>query len=82
MKKLGASITSILASTIILTIIFQILLNVMGHDMILPLNISMAILGGSIGTIGIFIIHLPSDKLFVILKRKFNNRVSINNQSL
>jgi drug/metabolite transporter (DMT)-like permease len=75
MKKLGASITSILASsTIILTIIFQVLLNLMGHTMILPLNISMAILGGSIGIIGIIIIHINSDKLFVILhgKSKYN----------
>ena len=73
LKKLGASITSILASsTIILTIIFQVLLNLMGHTMILPLNISMAILGGSIGITGIIIIHIPSDKLFVILNGKFN----------
>ena len=82
MKKLGASITSILASsTIILTIIFQVLLNLMGHTMILPLNISMAILGGSIGIIGIIIIHIPSDKLCVILNGKFNynNRIPVKN---
>jgi len=83
MKKLGASITSILASsTIILTIIFQVLLNLMGHAMILPLNISMAILGGSIGITGIFIIHLPSYKLSVILNGKFNNKVDLKNQGL
>lgn len=85
MKKLGASITSILASsTIILTIIFQVLLNLMGHAMILPLNISMAILGGSIGIIGIIIIHIPSDKLFVILNGKFNynNRIPLKNQRI
>jgi hypothetical protein len=84
MKKLGASITSILASsTIILTIIFQVLLNLMGHAMILPLNISMAILGGSIGIIGIIIIHIPSDK-FVILNGKFNynNRIPVKNQRI
>ena len=82
-KKLGASITSILASsTIILTIIFQVLLNMMGHAMILPLNISMAILGGSIGIIGIIIIHIPSDKLFVILNGKFKNKIYIKNRSL
>jgi drug/metabolite transporter (DMT)-like permease len=81
MKKLGASITSILASsTIILTIIFQVLLNLMGHAMILPLNISMAILGGSIGIIGIIIIHIDSDKLFVILHGKFKyNKINIKN---
>jgi drug/metabolite transporter (DMT)-like permease len=82
MKKLGASITSILASsTIILTIIFQVLLNLMGHTMILPLNISMAILGGSIGIIGIIIIHIPSDKLCVFLNGKFNynNRIPVKN---
>ena len=81
MKKLGASITSILASsTIILTIIFQVLLNLMGHAMILPLNISMAILGGSIGIIGIIIIHIDSDKLFVILHGKFKyNKIDIKN---
>src|SRR5215208_4394533 len=83
MKKLGASITSILASsTIILTIIFQVLLNLMGHAMILPLNISMAILGGSIGIIGIIIIHIPSDKLFVILNSKFKNKIYIKKRSL
>jgi drug/metabolite transporter (DMT)-like permease len=85
MKKLGASITSILASsTIILTIIFQVLLNLMGHAMILPLNISMAILGGSIGIIGIIIMHIPSDRLFVILNGKFNynNKIPVKNQRI
>ena len=83
LKNLGASITSILASsTIILTIIFQVFLTMMGHAMILPLNISMAILGGSIGIIGIFIIHLPSDKLFVILNGKFKNKIYIKNHSM
>ena len=83
-KKLGASITSILASsTIILTIIFQVLLNMMGNAMILPLNISMAILGGSIGILGIIIIHIPSDKLFVTLNGKFKyNKMFIKNRSL
>jgi hypothetical protein len=42
----------------------------------------MAILGGSIGIIGIFIIHLPSDKLFVILNGKFKNKIYIKNHSL
>ena len=80
-KKLGASITSILASsTIILTIIFQVLLSMMGNAMILPLNISMAILGGSIGILGIIIIHIPSDKLFVTLNGKFKyNKMFIKN---
>ena len=80
-KKLGASITSILASsTIILTIIFQVLLNMMGHAMILPLNISIAILGGSIGILGIITIHLPSDKLSVTLNGKFKyNKMFIKN---
>jgi drug/metabolite transporter (DMT)-like permease len=84
LKKLGASITSILASsTIILTIIFQVLLNLMGHTMILPLNISMAILGGSIGIIGIIIIHINSDKLFVILHGKSKyNKINIKNQRI
>ena len=78
-KKLGASITSILASsTIILTIIFQVLLNMMGHAMILPLNISIAILGGSIGIIGIIIIHLPSDKLLLFLSVTLNGKFKYN----
>ena len=78
-KKLGASITSILASsTIILTIIFQVLLNMMGHAMILPLNISIAILGGSIGIIGIIIIHLPSDKLLFLLPVTLNGKFKYN----
>jgi drug/metabolite transporter (DMT)-like permease len=84
LKKLGASITSILASsTIILTVIFQILFTLMGHAMILPLNISMAILGGSIGILGIIIIHIPSDKLLLLsvtLKGKFKyNKMFIKN---
>ena len=79
-KKLGASITSILASsTIILTIIFQVLLNMMGHAMILPLNISIAILGGSIGIIGIIIIHLPSDKLLLSLSVTLNGKFKYKN---
>ena len=80
LKKLGASITSILASsTIILTIIFQVSLNLIGYTMILPLNISMAILGGLIATLGIIFIHLPSDKLFSMIKRKHNDKLYINN---
>jgi drug/metabolite transporter (DMT)-like permease len=79
LKKLGASITSILASsTIILTIIFQVLFNLMGHAMILPLNISMAILGGSIGIIGIIIIHIPSDKLLLLLSVTLNGKFKYN----
>jgi hypothetical protein len=52
--------------------------------MILPLNISMAILGGSIGIIGIIIIHIPSDKLFVSLNGKFNynNRTLVKHRKI
>ena len=54
----------------------------MGHAMILPLNISVAIIGGSIGILGIIIIHLPSNKLSVTLNGKFKNKIYIKNRSL
>ena len=83
LKKLGASITSILASsTIILTIIFQVLLNLTGYAMILPLNISIAILGGVIGTLGILIIHLPSDKLLIMVNSKHIDKLYIKKKKI
>ena len=77
MKRIGASLTSVLASsTIILTILFQVLLFMIGYDLILPLNIPLAVLGGSIGIIGIFIIHLPP-KLLLVKSKKYHTLPSI-----
>ena len=57
-KRIGASLTSTIASSrILLTLIFQILLTQLGIRNTLPDNIFLALLGGILGITGIIIIH-------------------------
>ncbi|HET9807579.1 MAG TPA: DMT family transporter [Nitrososphaeraceae archaeon] len=57
-KRIGASLTSTIASSrILLTLIFQILLTQLGIRNTLPDNIFLALMGGILGITGIIIIH-------------------------
>lgn len=57
-KRIGASLTSTIASSrILLTLIFQILLTQLGIRNTLPDNIFLALIGGILGITGIIIIH-------------------------
>ena len=57
-KRIGASLTSTIASSrILLTLILQILLTQIGIRNTLPDNIFLALIGGILGITGIVIIH-------------------------
>ena len=57
-KRIGASLTSTIASSrILLTLILQILLTQLGIKNTLPDNIFLALIGGILGITGIIIIH-------------------------
>jgi drug/metabolite transporter (DMT)-like permease len=57
-KRIGASLTSTIASSrILLTLIFQILLTQIGIRNNLPDNVYLALLGGILGVAGIIVIH-------------------------
>jgi drug/metabolite transporter (DMT)-like permease len=61
-KRIGASLTSTIASSrILLTLIFQILLTQLGIRNTLPDNIFLALIGGILGITGIIIIHTQFD---------------------
>ena len=58
-KRIGASLTSTIASSrILLTLIIQILLTQIGIRNILPDNVFLALIGGTLGITGIIIIHM------------------------
>lgn len=58
LSRIGASMTSVIASfSILLTILFQLALLRFGIDAILPSNVVLAIAGGTLGVLGIFLIH-------------------------
>lgn len=57
-KRIGASLTSTIASSrILLTLIIQIVLTQIGIRNTLPDNIFLAVIGGTLGITGIIIIH-------------------------
>ena len=59
LSRIGASITATIgSSSILITIIIQITLRQLGITSNLPENIILAIIGGIIGFLGIYIIHL------------------------
>ena len=56
--RIGASLTSTIGSlSILLTLIFQLLLIWVGIKMLLPPNIPLAVAGGTLGVLGIYVIH-------------------------
>jgi drug/metabolite transporter (DMT)-like permease len=65
LNRIGASLTSTIASSnILLTIFLQLVLKGFGIKANLPENIRLAIPGGAMGLVGIYLIHTEKDILF------------------
>jgi len=59
LRKIGASITSIIASSAyLMTIMIQLTLRELGVETILPENIPLLVVGGLLGLLGISLIHM------------------------
>lgn len=70
LSNIGASLTATVgSSSILITVIIQMVLKEFGITTHLPENIFLAILGGVIGFLGIYIIHIP-DYSIDITKRE------------
>lgn len=64
LSRIGPSLTATIGSSnILITVIIQIILKELGYPSHLPENIQLAILGGVIGFIGIYVIHIPNYSL-------------------
>jgi len=58
LSRIGASLTSVIGSfSIILTLIFQLVMHWLNVQVVLPDNILLAMTGGILGVIGIYVIH-------------------------
>ena len=58
LRKIGASITSVIASSAyLMTIMIQLMLSEFGLKTILPENITLLVVGGLLGLLGIILIH-------------------------
>lgn len=69
LRRIGASLTATIgSSSILITVIIQIMLKELGFTSRLPEHILLAILGGIVGFLGIYIIHMP-DFLIPLTKR-------------
>jgi drug/metabolite transporter (DMT)-like permease len=65
LSRIGASLTSTIASSnILLTILLQLIFREFGIRAILPENIPLAVLGATMGIFGIYIIHVENNILF------------------
>ena len=61
LSRIGASLTSTIgASSILMTVMLQLILREFGINTHLPENIFLAIFGGVTGFLGIYVIHIPS----------------------
>jgi drug/metabolite transporter (DMT)-like permease len=68
LSRIGASITATIgSSSILITIIIQIMLRELGVKTHLPENIFIAVVGGIIGFLGIYIIHMHDRPISVKL---------------
>ena len=68
LRKIGASITSIIASSAyLMTIMIQLTLRELGLKTILPENIPLLVVGGLLGLVGIILIH--KDTIIVSFRR-------------
>jgi drug/metabolite transporter (DMT)-like permease len=66
LSRIGASLTATLgSSSILITIVLQIILKEFGINSHLPENIFLAILGGVTGFLGIYVIHIPSHSMSI-----------------
>ena len=69
LSRIGATLTSTIgSSSILMTVVLQIILKELGITSHLPENIFLAILGGVTGFLGIYVIHFPDH--FVSLTKK------------
>ncbi|MDW0169561.1 MAG: EamA family transporter [Nitrososphaeraceae archaeon] len=69
LSRIGAALTGTIgSSSILLTLVFQVILKQFGLDVNLPQNILIAGLGSVFGFIGIFIVHMR-DYNFIKIKR-------------
>lgn len=69
LSRIGAALTGTIgSSSILLTLVFQVILKQFGSDVNLPQNILIAGLGSVFGFIGIFIVHMR-DYNFIKFKR-------------
>ena len=65
LSRIGASLTSTIASSnILLTILLQLTFREFGIRAILPENIPLAVIGATMGIFGIYIIHVENNILF------------------
>ena len=61
LSRIGASLTSTIgASSILMTVMLQLILREFGINTHLPENIFLAIFGGITGFLGIYVIHIPN----------------------
>jgi drug/metabolite transporter (DMT)-like permease len=78
LRKIGASITSIIASSAyLMTIMIQLTLRELGLKTILPENIPLLVVGGLLGILGISLIH--KNTIIVSFRRwspQFNQRLA------
>ena len=71
LSRIGASITSTIgSSSILITILLQIILKELGITSNLPENIFLAILGGILGFIGIYVIHMDNGHIPIGIRKK------------
>jgi drug/metabolite transporter (DMT)-like permease len=65
LDRIGASLTSTMASSnILFTLFLQLLFKGLGVKSILPENILLALIGGALGLFGIYLVHIEKDSLF------------------
>ena len=70
LSRIGASITATIgSSSILITIMIQMMLRELGVKSNLPENIFIAIIGGIIGFLGIYIIHMHDRSMSVNLRK-------------
>ena len=65
LNRIGASLTSTIASSnILFTLFFQLLFRGIGIRTNIPENILLAVVGGALGVFGFYLIHVENDLLF------------------
>ena len=70
LSRIGASLTSTIgSSSILMTVVLQIILKEFGINSHLPENILLAILGGVTGFLGIYVIHIPGHSMWITKKK-------------
>jgi drug/metabolite transporter (DMT)-like permease len=72
LDRIGASLTSTIASSnILFTLFLQLLFKGLGVKSNLPENILLALIGGALGLFGIYLVHMEKD--YLIRKRNIGN---------